>query len=68
MPIVRVTMGAGRTPEQKMAVARDLTEALMRHCGAEAANINILFEDVELDQWIVGNDAVDWSKDDPDKS
>ena len=50
MPIVRVTMGAGRTPEQKSAVARDITKALLRHCGAEAANINILFEDVELDQ------------------
>ena len=63
MPIVRVTMGAGRTPEQKSALARDITHALMRHCAADAANINILFEDVELDHWLVGSDAIAEPKD-----
>lgn len=58
MPIVRVTMAAGRTQKQKSALARDITDALMRQCGADAANINILFEDVELDQWLVGSDAI----------
>lgn len=58
MPIVRVTMAAGRNKEQKSALARDITEALMRRCGADASNVNILFEDVELDDWLVGSDAI----------
>lgn len=58
MPIVRITIGAGRSPEQKSALARDITHALIRQCGADAANINILFEDVELDHWLVGSDAI----------
>ena len=58
MPIVRVTMAAGRSKEQKTALARDITEALMRRCGADASNVNILFEDVELDHWLVGSDVI----------
>lgn len=59
MPIVRVSLGAGRSQEQKRAVAKDFAESLVRHCGAEPRNINIIFEDVPLDQWIVGTDTVE---------
>lgn len=57
-PIVRVALGEGRSQEQKRAVAKEITEALMRHCGAEPAAINIIFEDVPLDQWLLGTDTV----------
>ena len=40
---------AGRSKEQKSALARDIAEALMRRCGVDASNVNVLFEDVELD-------------------
>lgn len=30
----------------------------MRHCGAGAANVNILFEDLEMDHWLVGSDTI----------
>lgn len=59
MPIVRITLATGRSNEQKSAVAKDITQALMLHCGAPAEGVNILFEDVELDNWIVGSDAID---------
>jgi 4-oxalocrotonate tautomerase len=59
MPIVRVSLGARRSQEQKRALAKDFTEALMRHCDAEPKNINIIFEDVPLDDWLVGTDTVD---------
>jgi phenylpyruvate tautomerase PptA (4-oxalocrotonate tautomerase family) len=39
-------------------LARDITEALMCRCGADASNVNILFEGVELDHWLVGSDAI----------
>jgi 4-oxalocrotonate tautomerase family enzyme len=58
MPIVRVTMLAGRSREQKSALAKDVTHALVHRCGADAACVNILFEDVELDHWIAGSDAI----------
>lgn len=51
-------MAAGRSREQKSALAKDITQAVIRHCGADAANINILFEDVELDHWLVGSDTI----------
>ena len=51
-------MAAGRSKGQKPAFVRDFTAALMRQCGAETANVNILFEDVELDHCL---SAATWS-------
>ncbi|MGI9511904.1 MAG: tautomerase family protein [Anderseniella sp.] len=68
MPIVRITLAAGRSSEQKSALAKDFSQALMFHCGAPAEGINILFEDVELEQWIVGSDAIDEPASDKDGS
>ena len=61
MPIVHITLAAGRSNEKKSALAKDITHALMLHCNAPAEGINILFEDVEHDQWIVGSDIIDES-------
>lgn len=58
MPIVHVKMAAGRTQSQKTALARDITDALMRRCDAAPENINILFEDVPLEHWLTGSDAI----------
>jgi 4-oxalocrotonate tautomerase len=54
MPTLRVEMFAGRTPEQKSALARELTEATVRALGVPASSVEILFYDVERGNWAMG--------------
>ncbi|MCV2871585.1 4-oxalocrotonate tautomerase family protein [Defluviimonas sp. WL0050] len=64
MPIVRIAMLAGRSQEQKKALAKDIAEALIRHCAADPSYINILFEDFVQGHWLAGDDMIDKSDDD----
>ncbi len=57
MPIVRVTIAKGRDADQKRAAAEAITDALVAHCGAEAAHVYILFEEIDRDAWIAGGEA-----------
>ena len=54
MPTLRVEMFAGRTVEQKRALARELTEATVRALGVSASAVEVLFYDVERSDWAVG--------------
>lgn len=58
MPIVRVSMASGRTAEQKKAAALEMTDTLVRHCGAHAEHVYVLFEDVDADDWVVGGETI----------
>lgn len=58
MPIVRVTMAAGRSEEQKQQAAREITETIVRCCGAHAEHVYVLFEDVAPDDWTVGGATI----------
>ena len=58
MPIVRVSMASGRTAEQKKALAVDITEAMVRHCGGHADHVYVVFEDVHPDDWTVGGKTI----------
>jgi 4-oxalocrotonate tautomerase len=53
MPTLRVEMFAGRTVEQKRALARELTEATMRALGVPASAVEVLFYDIEKHDWAV---------------
>ena len=54
MPTLRVEMFAGRTLEQKRALARELTEATVRALGVSAASVEVLFYDIQKQDWAVG--------------
>lgn len=58
MPMVRVTMVAGRSAEAKKAAADDITRALVEHCGARESHVYVVFEDVADTDWIVGTETV----------
>lgn len=58
MPIVRVTMATGRSQEQKAALAREITDSLVRHCDAHASHVYVLFDDVPPDEWLVGGETI----------
>ena len=54
MPTLRVEMFAGRTLEQKRALARELTDATVRALGVSASAVEVLFFDIERSDWAVG--------------
>ncbi len=46
MPHVQITWVAGRTPEQKRAIAERITQVLMEDGRAKRENVHVLFHDV----------------------
>ena len=58
MPIVRVTLAEGRSKAQKTALAREITESVVRHCGGHAAHVYVLFDDVAPDEWLGGGETI----------
>lgn len=59
MPIIRVEMFKGRTPEQKKAIARELVDGFIRaNGGGSPSSFNVVFVDVEKHDWAVGHDMM----------
>ncbi len=54
MPIVRVTLAAGRSQAQKQKAAEAITKVLVEDLAAHAEHVYVLFEDVDPDDWTVG--------------
>ncbi len=54
VPIIRVSMWAGRTREQKAALARELTDVMVRVGKTTAEATTIIFEEVEKSDWASG--------------
>lgn len=51
MPTIRVELFAGRSVEQKRALAQALTEATVRTLGGSASAVDVIFTDVERHDW-----------------
>ena len=54
MPTIHVELFAGRTVEQKRALAQALTEATVRTLGGSPESVDIIFRDVERHDWATG--------------
>jgi len=54
MPVVRVALYEGRSPEKKREVAEAITDALVRVCGSKREGVHVIFEDVARDNWVIG--------------
>lgn len=54
MPVIRVSLWAGRTHEQKAEVAKAITEAMVRITGTTPQATVIIFEDVDKSNWASG--------------
>lgn len=59
MPTIRVELFAGRTVEQKRALAQALTEATVRTLGGSPDGVDIVFFDIERHDWSTGGQL--WS-------
>jgi 4-oxalocrotonate tautomerase len=66
MPTIRVELFEGRTPEQKAALAREITAACVRVLGGQPGSIDILFYDIQRSDWATGGTL--WSEKAPPPS
>jgi 4-oxalocrotonate tautomerase len=48
MPEITISMAAGRTEEQKVAMMRDITQALVKNLGIDADNVVIQINEAPL--------------------
>jgi len=55
MPVITVEMWAGRTAEQKKALAKGLTEQFTR-MGVPAEQVWVIFKDNEKKNWAIGGE------------
>ena len=65
MPTLRVELFSGRTPQQKAALARELTDACVRVLGGSADGVDVVFYDVARGDWATGGTL--WSDKPPAK-
>lgn len=54
MPMIRVEMYPGRTPEQKRALVKALTEAFVSTAGGHAQGVQVILSEVEKSAWATG--------------
>jgi 4-oxalocrotonate tautomerase len=66
MPTLRVELFEGRTPEQKAALARELTDACVRVLGGSPGGVDIVFFDIRKSDWATGGTL--WSEPRPPQS
>lgn len=55
MPLVEVTLGAGRTPWQVRALIHELHEAVARTTSARPDHIRVIVREVPRDHWATGD-------------
>jgi 4-oxalocrotonate tautomerase len=58
MPFISVTMLEGRTTEQKLALIRALTDAIVETAGAKRENVHVAISDVSQDEWGTGGKSM----------
>jgi len=58
MPMVQVTMLAGRTADQKRKIARRITDALVEEAGARREAIIVAFHEVSKESYACGGELM----------
>jgi 4-oxalocrotonate tautomerase len=63
MPVVTVQMWTGRTKEQKRALVRAITEAMVQHAAAKPDNLHVIIQEVPKENWGLAGRLGDERKD-----
>lgn len=58
MPLIQVTIGTGRTPEQLTALGLALTDAVEASIGAKRESIRVVLTECEPEHWFVGGESL----------
>jgi 4-oxalocrotonate tautomerase len=51
MPVVTVQLYTGRTQQQKRALVRAITDAMVEHAGAKPDNLHVILQEVPKENW-----------------
>ncbi|MGI5835601.1 MAG: tautomerase family protein [Chloroflexota bacterium] len=51
MPVIRVSMWTGRTKEQKVALAKAITDSFAEIAQTKPEAVTIIFEEVDKSNW-----------------
>jgi len=51
MPVVRVGWFEGKDAVAKSAVAKDITDSIVKHTGTDPSYIYVIFEDIATSNW-----------------
>jgi 4-oxalocrotonate tautomerase len=51
MPVVTVQLWEGRTLEQKRALVKAITEAMIQHAGAKPDALHVILQEVPRENW-----------------
>ena len=54
MPVVRVSFYEGRSKEKKRQIAEIITDALVRVGGSQRDSVNVIFDNVAKEDWVIG--------------
>ena len=54
MPLIQVKQIAGRTEEQKRALARELTDAYVRVMGNKPESVWVTIDELPAENWATG--------------
>ena len=56
MPVVDISLFAGRSAEQKLRAARAISRALVEHLDATPESVQVIFRDVARTDWVQPDD------------
>ena len=63
MPVVTIQMWSGRSPAQKKALVRAITDAMVEHAAAKPTNLHVIIQEVPAENWalagVLGNERTD---------
>lgn len=60
MPMIRVEMFEGRTPEQKLNLVKAITQAAVDTLGIKPEAIDVVLYDIKKSDWATGGEL--WSE------
>ena len=60
MPTIKVELLEGRTPEQKTALVKALTQAVVDSLGSKPESVDVLLFDLPRQNWATG--GIQWSE------
>ncbi|HNP73351.1 MAG TPA: 4-oxalocrotonate tautomerase family protein [Kouleothrix sp.] len=58
MPIVRIDMLAGRTPERKADLIRRVTDAVVAALEVRPEQVRVLLSEVPPEHWAIGGETI----------
>ncbi len=59
MPFITISLWPGRTPEQKAALAKEITAAVERVLGSKREHVIIMYEDIPRENWYVAGNKLE---------